>query len=488
MSTALDQFLKADTKKRLEMVQDKSLGDSLRAYLGQKPFNEYQQLASSVHAKHLAITHPTNLIFVPGIMGSLLQSKTKAGIWWIDVRTRDHIEDLRLNPDGKADADPNNMVVPCAVDTSYEPFLTAILARDDFGHDMFPYDWRKPIASSTGALYKLIEDTYAHNNGNYPVHLVAHSMGGLMVRATLKQYPDLWSKVGRIVFVGTPHYGSQAMGGYLKNHFWGFELMALLGLYLSPEAFRSMWGALSLLPAPRGVYPGTRPKDRDPWVDPESSYPHPCANFDMYKADNWKLELSNEATKNLQTVLDAAARMHQDLDEWHQNLTQDLRERMLVIAGVGYQTLFRLEHDSSFFGLWEKMAKITERAPGNRHRDGDGRVPVASAVLENVTARYVRGIHGGLTNIPAVYKDVFCWLKGTKLLLPDSPEGALSQHLAPGDSESLAPNLDGTAKAQPFSDDPGLWHLIGPNASRLQQLKADLDAGKIPEFQHVRWL
>lgn len=487
MDTPLEAFLKADTKKRLEMVQDPSLRDSLRAYFGQKPFDEYQQLAVKLDTEHLAITHPTNLIFVPGITGSLLQSKTKGGIWWIDVRTRDHIADLRLNPDGKTDADPNNMIVPCAVDTSYEPFLTAVLARDDFGHDVFPYDWRKPIAASTGALRKLIGDTY-DSNGQNPVHLVAHSMGGLMVRATLKEHSDLWSKVGRIVFLGTPHYGAQAMGGYLKNHFWGFELMALLGLYMSREAFRSMWGAMSLLPAPRGVYPGTRPNDPDPWSEPGTPYPHPCANFDMYKADSWQLGLSHAATNDLQTVLDAAANMHRALDEWHKNLTQDLRERMLVIAGVGYQTLFRLEYDSMFFGLWEKTAKITGREPGNRHRDGDGRVPVASAVLDHVEARYVRGVHGGLTNIPAVYDDVFRWLKEKEVQLSDSPEAALSQHLAPGDSESLAPNLDGTAKAQPFSDDPGLWHLAGPDAARLQQLKTDLDAGQIPEFQYVRLL
>ena len=55
------------------------------------------------------------------------------------------------------------------------------------------------------------------------------------------------------------------------------------------------------------------------------------------------------------------------------------RERMLVIAGVGHKTLFRLEYDSRFFGLWEKMVKVTKRQPGNPHRDGDGRLPVASA-------------------------------------------------------------------------------------------------------------
>ena len=66
-------------------------------------------------------------------------------------------------------------------------------------------------------------------------------------------------------------------------------------------------------------------------------------------------------------MLDAASITHRDLEQWHEGLTQEERDRMLVIAGVGYQTLFRLEFESQFFGLWEKMVKVTERRPGDRH-------------------------------------------------------------------------------------------------------------------------
>jgi pimeloyl-ACP methyl ester carboxylesterase len=487
MADDLELFQTGTASERLHMAQDPATAGRLRQYFGQKAFDEYQRLAARVTGGHLAITHAPNLIFLPGVTGSLLQSKTKGGIWWIDVRTRQHIEDLRLKTDGRTDIDPNNAISACAVDTSYEPFLTAVLERPDFGHEAFPYDWRKPLAASTGMLCRLIVDTF-QGNGNLPVHLVAHSMGGLVVRLTLMEHPELWDTIGRIVFVGTPHYGSPAIGGYLKNHFWGFDAMALLGLYLSRKAFRSMWGALSLLPAPRGVYPGTRANAPDSWLEPHSPYPHPCANFDIYQAEMWQLELSPPEATALQSVLDAVAAMHRNLDSWHRSLTQEQRDRMLVIAGVGYQTLFRLEYDSQFFGLWERMVKVTGREPGNRHRDGDGRVPVASAVLENVETRYVRGVHGGLTNIPAVYEDVFRWLNGQVPALPDSPEGALAQHLGPGAGESDAPALDGTDKAAPFGDDPGLWDIAGPDAARLKQIQLDLDAGRFPEFQHLHWL
>ena len=69
----------------------------------------------------------------------------------------------------------------------------------------------------------------------------------------------------------------------------GTELMALLGLYLSRETLRSLWGVISLLPAPRGVYPGTRISDPLSWTsaNPGDPYVHPCGNFDfggMYSA------------------------------------------------------------------------------------------------------------------------------------------------------------------------------------------------------------
>jgi hypothetical protein len=161
---------------------------------------------------------------------------------------------------------------------------------------------------------------------------------------------------------------------------------------------------------------------------------------------------------------------------------------MLVIAGVGYQTLFRLAYEPRFFGLWERMAKVTSRIKGDPHREGDGRVPLASAQLENVQTRYVKGIHGGLPNIPAVYNDVFRWLKEETIKLPDNIPEALSAHLAPEETQSEAPNLDGTVKGIPFTDDPGLWNLSSSEPAKLEEMKAKLGAEQLPEFTRLHLL
>src|ERR1035438_2598714 len=249
-------------------------------------------------------------------------------------------------------------------------------------------------------------------------------MGGLMIRSALMGMDkSLCKKIGKIVFIGTPHYGSGSIAGYLKNHLWGFDQLAVLGMFLSRDTFRSLRGVLSLLPAPSGVYPGTRGG---------TSAEHPCANFDLYDAQAWKLELDAPATAKLQSVLDEVRAFHTSLYNWHDGLLQECKDRMLVIAGVGQETLFRLEFDSAFWGLWEHTRKITERKPCDENRDGDGRVPIASAHLEDVAIRYVEGEHGGLPNIPAVAADVLAWLQDKDLKLSKTCSGALGGTLGRG--------------------------------------------------------
>lgn len=245
-----------------------------------------------------------------------------------------------------------------------------------------------------------------------------------------------------------------------------------------------------MLPAPRGIYPGTRTADPHPWSspDPDDPYVHPCANFDMYRVDNWVLDLAPGERQRLQNVLDGAAVFHKRMYEAHQALDQELRDRMAVVAGVGFKTLFRLSYARRFFGLWERMDKVLDRIDGDLHREGDSRVPLASACLENVREiRYVRGVHGSLPMMPQVYDDVFRWLNGEPMVLPDNPAGALRKHLAEA-PRSEFPHLDGSVTASGTQDDPGLWNTVAPDTARLAALRDDLDQDKIPEFSRVHLL
>jgi hypothetical protein len=480
----IGRFLAGDTMTRLRLATDPDGAQALRRYFGEAWFSEFAPLAQQVDQRHLAAGRPVNLVFVPGVMGSYLKSKHLGGVWWFDVRSRSHLNDIGLAPDGSSPADVAHDVEPCAVDPSYEPFLAAVLARDDFGHTTFAYDWRKPLAASAAALRDLVVRVHTENGGAR-VNLVAHSMGGLMVRTALMAHGnELWPRLNRIVFVATPHYGATAIAGYLKNHFWGYDVLALLGRYLKPNTFRTLWGVLSLLPAPAGIYPGTRPKQAQDWEDEggAGNYAHPCANFEFYRAEAWQLGLSSVETTRLQQALDATAAFHMALHDWHTNLAQSYRDRMLMIAGVGYQTLFRLAFTTKFWGYWKQTKKVTDRVASNWHREGDGRVPLASAHLENVLTRYVKGIHGDLPNVPAVYRDVFHWLNDEPLELPETPQGARSAHMAEGEAPLLA------RATTPIGDDPGLWQDVDSEDPRLDPLQARLEEEQLPEIMTAKLL
>ncbi len=473
--TGFESFLAADFEKQRELLQKPEIAAKTKTWLGDEAFAELQKFIGQGAPAHLG-AGPRNIVFAPGVMGSTLQSEGLGGVWWLDMMfARDKLEKLALASDGQHDADADANVQPAAIDVCYVPFRSAIASSNSFGgSEQFPYDWRKPLAASADALrdriLKCAEDT------GKPVHLVGHSMGGLMIRCALMLHgKELWPKIGKVVFVATPHYGSCSIAGYLKNHLWGFEALAVLGMFLSRDAFRSMRGVLSLLPAPVGVYPGTR----------DGGTEHPCANFDMYDASAWKLDLDATQTAQLQAALDEAKQFHIDLYNWHDGLLQTYKDRMLMIAGVGQEGLFRLEFSSHLWGAWESTEKICERIPGNVDRDGDGRVPVASAQLEDVTIRYVKGTHGGLTNIPVVAADVLAWLDGKPLNLPKTSEGALGQHLGAEDVTSVAPALDGSNGVDLFRSLP---EYEAPTPEFKAKIEAQLAAGLMPEVNRARLL
>ncbi|MFG3510554.1 esterase/lipase family protein [Streptomyces sp. NPDC047821] len=475
------RFLTGDTPARMALVRDAAAAGALRDLLGAAAYEELAALAGPPPASHLAGDGPTNLLFVPGVMGSILASTGLGGIWWLDVRSRGRIDSLALAPDGHSDTHPAFKIEPVAVDASYEGFLFAAERRGGVHPLAFPYDWRKPLHISADRLRDTVLARRTGDRRHPPVDIVAHSMGGLVVRTALMRHPGLWDHVGRIVFLGTPHYGATAIGGYLKNHLWGRDRLVLLGKYLSRDTFRSLAGVLHLLPAPAGVYPASSAKDG-------AFHDHPCTNFDPYDAAAWHLKLDPARQLRLQALLDAAARHHHDLHAWHCSLGQDRRDRMAVIAGTGFKTLFRLAYDKRAGFLWQHMDRVTTRIPHHPDRDGDGRVPLASARLPWVgETRYVNGEHGSLPNLPAVQEDVWRFLGNRPMRLPASPEAAMGRHLA-GDGRATSALALGGAPGRRPPEDPGYLDITGPTSAELAALEAELDAGRLPDFIRTRLL
>jgi CHAT domain-containing protein/pimeloyl-ACP methyl ester carboxylesterase len=81
----------------------------------------------------------------------------------------------------------------------------------------FAYDWRRPLQETAVELAihlkALLQETAASGQ---PVRLLAHGMGGLVVRALVKTEESLWNELmdrsgARFVMLGTPNQGSHQM-------------------------------------------------------------------------------------------------------------------------------------------------------------------------------------------------------------------------------------------------------------------------------------
>ncbi|HET9224148.1 MAG TPA: alpha/beta fold hydrolase, partial [Roseiflexaceae bacterium] len=327
----IDRFLTSSLEDRFRMAVDPTNAPALIDYFGMPAYQEYVDLAqrglAELDQQHLAGEPPVSVIVLPGIMGSTIVADS-GDLYWLNKLRLDRLNKLALAADGCSDLDLRLQFAACGLLWVYDPLLTPqVWGPAELGYTTHAYDWRKSLRLGTDALRRQVLDVHASNGGR-AVHLLGHSMGGLLIRATLMEHGDeLWDKLGRIVFVATPHYGSPKLAAFLKFHLWIAELqMRVLGVFLKRTTFRSLWGAIGLLPAPVGVYPGTRRDGSQRWQsgDSDDQYQHPCASFDLYDALNWELLLTKKELAHLQLVLEDARAFHIALYDHHMGLDQDL--------------------------------------------------------------------------------------------------------------------------------------------------------------------
>jgi pimeloyl-ACP methyl ester carboxylesterase len=85
------------------------------------------------------------------------------------------------------------------------------------------------------------------------VHLVGHSLGGIVIYRTLEQYTDL--PPGRVVFLGTPSVMSRAAAGVHERLRWAAKL---LGTCVAEELLSDR-GRRWAVDRELGIVAGTRP-------------------------------------------------------------------------------------------------------------------------------------------------------------------------------------------------------------------------------------
>lgn len=188
------------------------------------------------------------LVFVlPGISGSQLAVNGKQ--IWIDL--------LRLAAGGvlKLGIDAPGVTPTTPIERYYGDLCDFLRATHDV--DPIAYDWRKTIPGlAEGFSTKLREALAARPD--QPVHIVAHSMGGLVARTAFLINPDLWKsfrehgKRSRLLMLGTPNGGSYSIPLMLLGRNTLMQWLARLDLTAGPAEhldIAATWdGSLQMLP------------------------------------------------------------------------------------------------------------------------------------------------------------------------------------------------------------------------------------------------
>lgn len=311
-------------------------------------------------------------ILIPGIMGSELRLDGEV-IWPGPFRSLIFSYNLMsqlLHPDLEA----TDIIRSYSISKQYAALVTDLNAcgfREEGSPPslfVYPYDWRKSVASAAQGLAKLVVRIAGlYQNEEISITLIGHSMGGLVSRYYLEsgEYRDnpAFLKVRNLITLGTPHRGAPK------------ALTAALGLekplFLSAAQARELSndprypGLYHLLPPPGEPFAWNRAR--------EAAF----TEIDIYNAD------VADALGLLRENLEAAQAFHANLNP----LNRPLNVRYFFFVGTSHKTITHVALTRDGAASYRVQKFETEDG-------GDGTVPVWSANLTGTQNLAVGGEHG----------------------------------------------------------------------------------------------
>jgi hypothetical protein len=411
---------------------------ALRAHLGDE---RYQRMHSMALRRKVSrgISRPPkgNVVVIHGILGGELtvSSGGSGDLTWVSAFRifRGWLDRLRLNEDGRREADPKFKVTASGMIKRYYGELLLSLA-ENWNVKAFWFDWRKDIDLAADELNSKINGWFGSKE---PVHIVAHSMGGLVARSFIKKYKERWGTMwdagdasqkrsagtmgGRLVMLGTPNHGSFAIPqvltgieGLIKKLMWVDIRHDKRGLL---DIFNTFVGSYQMLPSPLVM----------PEIDK------------LYISETYNRFNVSVSQAHLKTARD------------HHDFLKDVTDihRMIYVAGFNQPT---------FNGIndWAKLDSIDGYKVT---KDGDGRVPHTLGLLgsngDRVPTYYIEEEHGNLST-------------NTKILV------ALDELLANGRTDDLYPNLEDAKKTVKRSAEPTPEELMRQVEAQQEEEKLRL--------------
>lgn len=347
-------FLNADSRRRL----------GARLALKAQPFEQTKGFAElkqrGVETINVAAarggpvgTPAKGTVFVlPGIMGSELNYQGKE--IWINhlALVRGGMGKLLIDHSAP-DVQPDGLMA-----NDYKR-LVEDLSRN-YRVIPFAYDWRNSVKDAGEKLAGAVRDALGNSDGK-PIHLLAHSMGGLVARSMIAHDTGLWQELikrqGRLVMLGTPNNGAAAIARMLLGQEKLLKMLALL------DFKNDMPGLLKIIRA----YPGvldllSEPYfEERPWLDLKAEVPDSAK---LKAAKEWRARLNRDAAGPAQ---------------------------MIYVAGAAERTPVRLERAPDGGLLVEETGL------------GDGRVTYELGRLPNVPTYFADVIHGDMADHPPLF-------------------------------------------------------------------------------------
>lgn len=179
-----------------------------------------------------------DVVIVPGILESTLVENGGHQLWPSSDVT---LEPLRLGRGAGDNISAANLLFTCA------PLQETL--EEHWRVHTFPYDWRHSCRQAATALRTFIR---AHiPNGD--VHVVTHSMGGLIARLAIQLDPRLLGN-GKLVMLGTPNHGSVLALAALTSQLGAAAFFQLLSSFVprvdAMSVARTWPSVYELLPCP----------------------------------------------------------------------------------------------------------------------------------------------------------------------------------------------------------------------------------------------
>lgn len=323
-------------------------------------------------------------VFVlPGILGSNLAADGRR--IWLGLGLVGGLDELTYVPGKQEKVQPDG-----AIALVYDKLIRHL--ADTHEVIEFAYDWRLPLEQEARRLAVAVTKALDARNGTgTAVQLLAHSMGGVLARCMQLEAPAVWKRLmahtqARLLMLGTPNGGSWAPMQVLSGDDTMGNALAAFGSPLADRQARTiMAGMPGFLQLQAGLLDPAMKLDRsDTWATLAK------ADYDRLQQANWWHRYAGEAMQAAyhwgvppQDVLDAAKALRQRLDDQRDQVLPAFADKLLLVVGRAAATPVAFEEGEQGFVYLDAA-------------DGDGRVPLQSALLPGVKTWQLGCEHGSL--------------------------------------------------------------------------------------------